>query len=41
MPPDTTYVVHGEPRAGAALRMRLHELEWTAVLPNDGERVLI
>ncbi len=40
-PPDTTYVVHGEPRAGAALRTRLHELGWTAVVPKDGERVLI
>ena len=40
-PPDTTYVVHGEPRAAAELRKRLHDIGWTAVLPNDGERVLI
>ena len=34
-------VVHGEPRAAAELRKRLHDIGRTAVLPNDGERVLI
>ncbi len=40
--PVTTYVVHGEPAAAAALRDRLEgELGWTAVVPALGERVII
>jgi metallo-beta-lactamase family protein len=41
-PPGVTYVVHGEPRASDALAGRLRrELGWDAVVPRDGERVLI
>ena len=41
-PPSTTYVVHGEPEASAALAQRLrHELQWNAVVPRDGETVRI
>ena len=40
--PVTTYVVHGEPSAAAALRDRLdRELGWTAAVPALGERVII
>jgi metallo-beta-lactamase family protein len=40
--PATTYVVHGEPAAAAALRDRLdRDLGWTAVVPALGERVTI
>jgi metallo-beta-lactamase family protein len=40
--PVTTYVVHGEPAAAAALRDRLdRELGWTAVVPSLGERVVV
>lgn len=40
--PQTTYVVHGEPAASAALAQRLRtEHDWNAVVPRDGERVLI
>lgn len=40
--PVTTYVVHGEPAAAAALRNRLdRELGWTAAVPALGERVTI
>ena len=40
--PMTTYVVHGEPTAAAALRDRLdRELGWTAAVPNLGERVIV
>ena len=40
--PATTYVVHGEPSAAAALRDRLdRELGWTAAVPALGERVTI
>jgi metallo-beta-lactamase family protein len=40
--PVTTYVVHGEPAAAAALRDRLdRELGWTAAVPALGERVTI
>lgn len=40
--PVTTYVVHGEPPAAAALRDRLdRDLGWTAVVPVLGERVTI
>ncbi|MGW5782322.1 MBL fold metallo-hydrolase RNA specificity domain-containing protein, partial [Streptomyces sp. NPDC003863] len=41
-PPHTTYLVHGEPTASAALRDRIdHELGWTAVVPRSGEAVLV
>jgi metallo-beta-lactamase family protein len=40
--PVTTYVVHGEPSAAAALRDRLdRELGWTAAVPTLGERVIV
>jgi metallo-beta-lactamase family protein len=40
--PGTTYVVHGEPEASTALVDRLAtEHGWNAVVPRDGERVLI
>ena len=40
--PVTTYVVHGEPAAAAALRDRLdRELGWTAAVPALGERVTV
>ena len=40
--PATTYVVHGEPAAAAALRDRIdHELGWNAVVPALGERVAV
>ena len=39
-PPETCYVVHGEPRAARALAGRVHaELGWTTVTPAMGERV--
>jgi metallo-beta-lactamase family protein len=39
-PPDTAFVVHGEPHAGSALATRLEdELGWHAVVPVPGERV--
>ncbi|MEV5582874.1 MBL fold metallo-hydrolase RNA specificity domain-containing protein [Streptomyces parvus] len=35
-PPHTTYVVHGEPSASAALRTRItDELGWTAAPPRS------
>ena len=41
-PPHTVYVVHGEPRAAAALAERVaDELHWCAVVPRLGERVLL
>jgi metallo-beta-lactamase family protein len=40
--PATTYVVHGEPESAATLADRLEtERGWTAVVPKDGERVLV
>ncbi|MFE1291826.1 MBL fold metallo-hydrolase RNA specificity domain-containing protein [Streptomyces sp. NPDC058751] len=40
--PRTTYPVHGEPDAAAALRDRIDEtLGWTAVVPRSGEHVLV
>lgn len=40
--PVTTYVVHGEPAAAAALRDRIdRELGWTAAVPALGERVTV
>jgi metallo-beta-lactamase family protein len=39
-PPDTVYVVHGEPAASAALARNVRDkLGWTAVVPRHGERV--
>jgi metallo-beta-lactamase family protein len=39
-PPRTVYVVHGEPRASATLARRIEdELGWTALVPDQGERV--
>ncbi|MDX3659563.1 MBL fold metallo-hydrolase [Streptomyces sp. ID05-26A] len=40
--PTTTYVVHGESESAAALAQRLEtEHDYTAVVPADGEKVLI
>ncbi|MFE1312459.1 MBL fold metallo-hydrolase RNA specificity domain-containing protein [Streptomyces sp. NPDC058755] len=40
--PHTTYLVHGEPDAAAALRDRIdRQLGWTAVVPRSGEHVLV
>jgi metallo-beta-lactamase family protein len=41
-PPTTTYVVHGERAAAAALSRRITgELGWTCAVPSLGERVLL
>lgn len=41
-PPKTTYLVHGEPEASAAVAERLRaEHDWQTVVPRDRERVLI
>ncbi|MFZ4717822.1 MAG: MBL fold metallo-hydrolase RNA specificity domain-containing protein [Ilumatobacteraceae bacterium] len=41
-PPHTTFVVHGEPSASQALRARIErELDWTAVVPEHGERIVL
>jgi len=41
-PPETTYVVEGEPEPSRALAKSLHaERGWCAVVPDDGERVLL
>jgi metallo-beta-lactamase family protein len=41
-PPAATYLVHGEPESSAALADRLvAEHGWTAIVPEDGERVLV
>lgn len=41
-PPRTTYLVHGEPDGSSALAARLRdEHDWNAVVPRDGEHVLI
>lgn len=40
--PPTCYAVHGEPAAAAALIARITaDLRWCAVLPRDGEQVLV
>ncbi len=39
--PETTFVVHGEPSASAALRERLAARSWTAVVPRYFEQVVI
>lgn len=39
-PPDTCFVVHGEPAAAAAMRGRIEaELNWVAAAPRYGEKV--
>ena len=41
-PPAGTYVVHGEPDAAGALRDRFDaQLDWQAIVPRLGERVLL
>ncbi len=41
-PPETVYVVHGEPEASRALAARIRdELDWCVVVPSVGERVLV
>ena len=41
-PPDTAYVVHGEPGASAALSARIADtLRWNTAVPQHGERVLV
>ena len=41
-PPTTAYVVHGEADASHALARRIRkELGWSAVVPREGERVLL
>jgi metallo-beta-lactamase family protein len=41
-PPRGVFVVHGEPQASAALARRISsELDWTAVVPSYGERLLL
>ena len=41
-PPPTAYVVHGEKRSTAALARRIREeLDWGAVAPRLGERVVV
>ena len=41
-PVDTTYLVHGEPDASEAVAARLAgDFGWNAVVPRDGERVLL
>ena len=40
--PETCYLVHGEEQGAAALATRLREESgWTAVVPHQGERVLV
>jgi len=39
-PPETTYIVHGEPDAAAALQALIaSQLKWRAVVAQDGQRV--
>ena len=39
-PPETTYIVHGEPDAAAALQALIaSKLKWRAVVAQDGQRV--
>ncbi len=41
-PPKVCYIVHGEAGGSHALAARLHdEAGWTAVVPTEGERVLV
>lgn len=40
--PRTCYLVHGEPHSSSALAERLQsDADWTAVVPSEGERVLV
>ncbi len=42
LPPYVVYAVHGDLRASEALATRIRaELGWLAVVPRDGERVLL
>lgn len=39
-PPETLFIVHGEPDASAALQRRIQDdLDWLAVVPHSNERV--
>jgi metallo-beta-lactamase family protein len=39
-PPGVTYLVHGEPSAQDALKLRIQrELAWNVQIPRHGERV--
>lgn len=41
-PPETVYVVHGEPSASASLAGRIHDtIDTTVVVPRLGERVVL
>src|SRR5690606_38056078 len=41
-PPSTVYLVHGEPAASDALAEQVrNQLGYTAVVPTDGERVVL
>jgi metallo-beta-lactamase family protein len=41
-PPETVYIVHGEPEAAEGLASRIrHETGWTVAIPRLGERVLV
>jgi metallo-beta-lactamase family protein len=41
-PPDTTYIVHGETTAAAALRDAITgQLGWKAAVAEDGQRVAL
>lgn len=41
-PPETTYIVHGEPAAAAALQALIAaRLGWRAVVAEDGQRVIV
>jgi metallo-beta-lactamase family protein len=39
--PSSVYVVHGEERAAQSLARGIRALDWTAVIPSQGERVRI
>ncbi|MGD9999156.1 MAG: MBL fold metallo-hydrolase RNA specificity domain-containing protein, partial [Ilumatobacteraceae bacterium] len=41
-PPETVYVVHGEPQASAALASEIRrELDWSATVPALGELIAL
>jgi metallo-beta-lactamase family protein len=40
--PRTTFIVHGEPAASDALRLRIEEeLGWSSVVPEQGQQVVL
>lgn len=39
--PSAVYVVHGEARASESLAKAIQDNDWTAVVPSQGERVLV